>query len=143
VLHRRHAHGAAGQDKVRRQRDQFRHVCALAVDISLAPANIDSRVAADRPSRFLQPLQERRQARLPVWIVRSAIDEYADAPRPVRLLRARRERPCRRAAERGYQLPPSHVHWHGAPPREGCLVRGTIPRREQAVFTLGRAFSIS
>src|SRR5262249_33717005 len=99
LLQRQHAHGAARQDDVWRRRDQFRRVCALADDISPAPANVDTRIAADSPSRFLQPLQKRRKARLPFRIVRGAIHEHTDAPHALGLLRPRRERPCGRAAE--------------------------------------------
>ena len=93
LLQRRHAQGAADQDHVWRPRDQFRRVFALAVNIILAPANVDARVAADSPARFLQPLHERRKARLPFGIVRSAIHEHADAPHAVRLPRAGSDRP--------------------------------------------------
>ena len=59
------------QHDVRPQRDQFPCERANAVGIVPAPANVDARVAADRPSRFLQPLQERRIAFLQLWIIRS------------------------------------------------------------------------
>src|SRR5215831_13057893 len=36
--------------------------------------------------------------------------EHADAPHPTALLRARRERPCRRAAEPSYKFAPSKAH---------------------------------
>src|SRR5262249_11533677 len=64
------------------------------------------------------------------------IGENADAPNPLPLLRARRERPrdcC--AAERGYHFPPSDSDRHVALPCEGWLVKGTISRRKRAVFT--------
>jgi hypothetical protein len=53
-----------------------------------------------------------------------------------RLLRARGERPCnRRAAERGYQFPAFDCDWRVPLLCEGCLAKGTIARRERAVFT--------
>ena len=56
----------------------------------------------------------------------------------------RRDRPCprRRAAERGYQFPPSDSDRHVALPCEGGLVKGTVPHRKRAVLTLkdGGAF---
>src|SRR4029450_11664 len=55
------------------------------------------------------------------------------------LLRARRERPPHRAAERSYQFPPSDSDRHVALPAEGCLVKGTISHRKRAVFTRSRA----
>jgi hypothetical protein len=48
---------------------------------------------------LLQPLKERRKAILGVPIVRSRGHQHADAPYPIALLRARRERPRGRATE--------------------------------------------
>src|SRR5262249_46347166 len=42
---------------------------------------------------LLQPLQECRETRLSLRIARGQIHEYADAPHPLALLCARRERP--------------------------------------------------
>src|SRR5262249_6401717 len=61
--------------------------------------------------------------------------EHADAPHPLGLLPARRDRPRRRAAEYGQQFPPSDGHCHTPLPREGA-VKGTVSRHERAVFTL-------
>ena len=52
---------------------------------------------------------------------RSCVHEHADAPHALGLLRARRERPCRRcAAECGQQFPPSDGDCHYAPPVRGA-----------------------
>src|SRR5262249_16258809 len=66
-------------------------------------------------------------------ILRCEVHEHPNPPYALALLRARRERPggCR-AAERGYQFPPSDRDWHVNPPREGCLRR--ISRRDHAVL---------
>jgi hypothetical protein len=49
---------------------------------------------------LLQPLDERDNARLSFRIVRGQIHQHTDPPRPLALLRVRRERPRhRRAAE--------------------------------------------
>ena len=62
------------------------------------------------PAQLLQPLQERRDAGLTFRIVRGCGHEHADAPHPLGLLRARRERPRgRRAAEKRDELAPLHV----------------------------------
>jgi hypothetical protein len=59
---------------------------------------------------LLQPLEERRTACLPDRVVRSRAHEHANAPHPLGLLRARRERPSgRRAAESQDELAPFHV----------------------------------
>jgi hypothetical protein len=51
------------------------------------------------PAQFLQPAQERRDAGSAFRIVRGGAHKHPDAPHPL-LLRARRERPCGRAAEK-------------------------------------------
>ena len=118
LLQRRHDRAASGQDDVRRERDQFRRVSADAFGIARAPAIVDPHVAAVGPAQFLQPLQERRDAGLSFRIVRGQVHEHADAPHPLALLRARRERPrSRRAAEQRDELAPLHVD-HPASPRQ-------------------------
>src|SRR5262249_5295206 len=58
-------------------------------------------VTAVCPSQLLQPLQQRPHARLCLGIVLRQVHQHPNAPDAVRLLRARRERPCDRAAEEG------------------------------------------
>ena len=91
---------AMGQDDVGRERDQFRRVSANVVGIGRGPADVDPHVAADRSSPIAaSALQERCDAGLKFRIVRGCGQEHADAPHALGLLRARRERPRRRAAE--------------------------------------------
>src|SRR6516225_29655 len=71
-----HAQRAAGQYEVWRQRDQFRRVSSIAIDIVLAPAGVDPDVAAVAPSQLLQGLLERRQLDLVAWIVRGPVHEH-------------------------------------------------------------------
>jgi hypothetical protein len=67
-----------------------------------ARASVDARVTAVGPAELLQRLYERRVAGLSFRILRGRVHENADAPHPLDLLRARRERPrCRCAAECG------------------------------------------
>ena len=74
------------------------------------PSGIDPHVAPIGPAQLLQPLQERRDAGLIFRIVRGCGHKHADAPHPLGLLRARRERPRRRrAAEKRDELAPLHV----------------------------------
>jgi hypothetical protein len=61
-----YAQGAAGQDHIRRERNQFRRVSALEIDIFRAPAGVDPHIAAVVPAQFLQTLLERREAGLTV-----------------------------------------------------------------------------
>src|SRR5262249_57911573 len=69
----------------------------------------DPHVAVGGPSELLQALQESVETGLRLWIARRRGHEDADAPHPLALLRARRERPrgCR-AAEKRNELPPPH-----------------------------------
>jgi len=85
---------------VRRQRDQLRRELAISIGIARGPTNFDPNVTADRPPGLLQTLQECRETGLPFRVVRREVHDHADAPRAIRLLRARRERPRRRAAEK-------------------------------------------
>src|SRR5262249_3069076 len=109
--HDRHASGRllqrhrwrrpVGQDDVGRERDQFGRVPADAIVVR-AQALVDWQVAALVPTELAQRLLEGREASYGVWIVIHRIDEHADPPYPVRLLRPRIERPrdCRAADER-------------------------------------------
>jgi hypothetical protein len=63
---------------------------------------------ADGPARLRQPLPERYETGLRFGIVRGRAHEHPDAPHSLALLRARRERPRRRAAEQGDEIPPPH-----------------------------------
>ena len=82
----------------------------MRVGIARGPAGVDPHVAAVGPAQLLQPLQERRDAGLRFRIVRGRGHEHADAPHPLGLLRARRERPrSRRATENTEKFPPPHV----------------------------------
>ena len=69
---------------------------------------VDPHVAAVGPAQLLQPLQERRDAGLSFRIVRGRGHQHANAPHPLGLLRARRERPRRCAAQQANELTPSH-----------------------------------
>src|SRR5262249_37217022 len=72
---------------------------AKAIGIARGPAGLDLHIAPDGPARLLQALQKYPVARLHYRIVGSKIMEHPHAPHSLALLRARRERPRRRAAE--------------------------------------------
>jgi hypothetical protein len=63
---------------------------------------------------LLQGLLERYEAGLTLSIVRGTVHEHADAPHPLGLLRARRERPRCRGAEQRDELAALPVE-HRAP----------------------------
>src|SRR5262245_60900293 len=77
---------------------------ATSLWITGRPAIIDLHIASNGPPKFLQPLQECSNAGLPFSIARGEVHEDTNAPRSVRLLRPRRERPRRRAAEERDEL---------------------------------------
>jgi hypothetical protein len=52
------------------------------------------------------------QPRLSFWIIRDS-HQYANTPHAIRLLRACRERPSRRASQKDHKLTPLHVG-HGS-----------------------------
>ena len=100
---------------------------ARTIDIVLAPACIDPHIAV-APAQLLQDLPERRYAGLTLWIVRGRVHQHADAPHPLGLLRARRERPRRRrAAECDQQFSSSDGDCHTPLPREVRKGKDTTP----------------
>ena len=101
----------------------------MSVGIARAPASIDAHVAAVGPAQLLQPLQERRDAGLRIADrPRRELDEHADAPHPLALLRARRERPRRRrtAEKRDELAPPHSITSSARASRDGGTVRPSI-----------------
>src|SRR5262249_28240972 len=85
---------------VRSERYQFRGIITHGVCPRAAPTIVDPHVAARSPPCFLQPLCERGNTSVPFRIISRQIDEHRDPPHPLALLRARRDRPRRRAEQR-------------------------------------------
>src|SRR5262249_43690092 len=81
---------------------QCRRQFAKSIGIARPPAVVDLPIPADGPAQLLQPLMESREAHLSFRIIGGIIHEHADPPHPLRLLRARRERPrgCRAGEQR-------------------------------------------
>ncbi len=101
------APAASGQDDVGRERDQFRHAFANALGIARGPAVVDPHVAPIGPAQLLRaPARMPRGGTCPSASSASQVHEHADAPHPLALLRPRRERPRRRAAEQRDELAP-------------------------------------
>ena len=94
-------------------------VFAIAFDIVLAPAGVDSHVAAVAPAQLLQGLLERRDASLTSWIICGHVHEYADAPHLLGLLRPRREGPRATQADSDNELASSH----GLPRAESTAIQ--------------------
>src|SRR5262249_2740440 len=76
----------------------------ITFGIPRAKTEVNSYVVAAGPAQLLQRLQERRITGLRLCIVRCQVGDQADAPHPLALLRARGERPRRRAAEQRDEL---------------------------------------
>src|SRR5262249_8429238 len=110
---------ARGEDHIRRERDQLGRVFAGVILIARGPAVVDRNVGPDRPTQLLQPLQKSGVAGLHLRIVCRIGHEYADAPHALALLRARRERPRRRAAEQRDERAPVHSITSSAGRRNG------------------------
>src|ERR1700726_4677598 len=98
-------------------RSDHRHLTAYqvgcevgqSVGLVLRPAIFDRQILAFDITSFFQALAERAQAEC---VKVGGIDGKESYHRHRGRLRAYRERPCHRAAERGYQFPPSDVDWH-------------------------------
>jgi len=73
------------------------------------PVNVDLDVAALRPAELLQLVPERGNAGPSFRVALGVGHQRADPPHPLALLRARRERPSRRAAEECNEVAPSHA----------------------------------
>jgi hypothetical protein len=78
------------------------------VNIGGAPTNVDPQIAAIGPTQLLKPLREPGELGLSARIVFVRVDQHADPPHAIGLLRSRHQRPRRRAAEPRDELPPSH-----------------------------------
>src|SRR5215813_6365324 len=125
---------ASSQDDVGRECNQFRRVSANALGVARAPADVDANVATVGPAQLRQRLRERQDAPLRYRIVHRETHEHTDPPHPLRLLRARRERPRgRRAAQQGDERASFHSITSSARPDSGS---GTVMPSALAVLRL-------
>jgi hypothetical protein len=99
----------ACEDDVGLQADQLLRERWCPIGVTGSPPKVDPHVAAIGPTQPRKRLRERENARLPQGIVFVARLEHADTPYPLALLRARRERPRRRAANTCDEIAPSHL----------------------------------
>ncbi len=96
------------EDHIGLQRNQLFRERLILIRPAGRKAIVDADIAALRPSEPFEPLPECREACLHFRIVLGIGHQHADAPHPLGLLRARRERPRRRAAEQRDELAPLH-----------------------------------
>src|SRR5215468_9606005 len=98
---------AGGKDDIRCECNQFCRIRAKTIGIARGPARLDLHVAPNAPARLLQALQKGSVTRACPYVVRGKGIEHPDPSHPL-LLRARRERPRRRAAKKYELAPPNH-----------------------------------
>src|SRR5262249_41331331 len=95
---------AARQDDVWCERGQLGRMSTDFAGIGRGPPDFDAHGGADGPAQWRQRLQDRAHAGLPYLIIRGRGQQHAYTAHSLGPLRARRERPCRRAAEEQYEL---------------------------------------
>src|SRR5262249_22647473 len=113
---------------------------ADGIGIGCCPAGIDLHISADGPAKRLQPLQEGSEPCLVMRIVRRCGEEHADAPHPLALLRARRERPRRCCAVQRDEL--AAFDHGGLLPRVAWAARNTRPPADGPTQSVCRTISL-
>src|SRR6516165_7281755 len=98
----------ACQDDVGLQADQLLRDRSYPIGVTASITKVHPHVAAIGPTQAREGLRERREHSLRHGIVFVERHEHADAPHAVALLRARRERACRRATEERDELAAIH-----------------------------------
>src|SRR5262245_59586912 len=91
------------QDNVRLPCNQLLRLALHELSIALGPAFIKLDVPSIGPAQCLQRLPEGRDPRLSFGVPRNP-NQHSDPARLTQLLRTRRKRPCRRAAEHADEL---------------------------------------
>ena len=91
------------------QRDQFFREQLRLVGTPRCKPIVNSDVAAFYPTKLPKPLPEPREAGLCFWVILGVPDQHSDRRHLIGLLRACRERPRCRAAEKRYELAPSYA----------------------------------
>ena len=93
------------EDYIGTGRDDLYSKAANAGGVAGCPARIDAYVPANAPPQLLQPLHKRTMAHRCLRVITGECVEHSDAPHPLRLLRARRQRPrCGGGAEQRDEL---------------------------------------
>jgi hypothetical protein len=82
-----------GENEIGRKRHQLLRIKAHAFRVGAGVAIIDPDVLTVSPAEFLQPVQKCRGARALFRIILGESHERANAPHPLALLPARRQRP--------------------------------------------------
>src|SRR5262249_4785071 len=98
--------------------DQLLRERSCPIGVTGVPPNVHPHVAAIGPTQVRKRLREPSDVSLRRGIVFVERDEHADAPHALALLRARRERPRRRASERDYEFLSCNRDSHWTPLRQ-------------------------
>src|SRR6185312_6491533 len=133
---KRASHGRGHtEDCVGSQIDQLFCECLHLIRIIAGPAKLDPEIVALRPPQLRERGAEYRDPRLHRRIAFRKADQHANAPHRVKLLRPRRQWPCRRrAAEQCDELAaPDHSITSSA---RASSVGGTVTPNAFAVFRL-------
>ena len=96
---------AESKDRVQLHRQKLAGKAPVSLGITSGPPFVDLQIAAYLPAELFKPLIKRDQPALGLRIIPDAHQD-ADASRSLSLLRARHERPGRRAAEERDELAP-------------------------------------
>src|SRR5262245_42691621 len=125
--------GPVCHDDVLLQADQLLRQRWYSIGVNAGPPKVHPYITAIGPTQFRKRLHERRHASLRLGVVFVERHEHAYAPHAVARLRARRDRPRRRAANNCDELPPFHSITSSA---RASSMNGTSRPRALAVFRL-------
>src|SRR6516164_5444502 len=101
--------GAMCEDHVGLQSHQLFCESPYPINVASSPTNLHPQVAAVDPSQFRKSLREPGELSLPLGITFGQAEQYADAPHPTGILRARCLRPqSSSAADALDELAPPH-----------------------------------
>src|SRR5215472_739422 len=120
------------ENDVRLQCNQIFREHLILICFARPKTDVDVDVATRRPSELLDPLQESGKARLYVRLVLSGGQQHANAPHPLTLLRARRERPRDRTAEQRDELT---ARYHSITSSASASTCGGMSRRNALATT--------
>src|SRR5262249_2811229 len=130
-LHSRSDPAARGDDDIDLHADELGGDLGEALLLSLRPAILDDDVAALDPAELPRPLREGGGPQAPPRRRGGAEHAYGA---PLRLLRARRKRPRRRAAEKRDEL--ASLHHSITSSAVICMISGTVRPSALAVLRL-------
>src|SRR5438045_2400915 len=90
-LERRNVRSSVSEDDLRREPHKLYRILAREHDVTAGPTPRDCQVAPLGPAQFRKSLPEYRDPRLSERVILADSHEHADPPRPLGLLRARRD----------------------------------------------------